>query len=114
MALALALAVAVVQGCVTQLIDFGRPLTAQVAAPAQTDTSSVGLTIALSRSAAWPLGRLADAMGDARDRSDYADQGERLQTRRLATVAACLAAITRSPDQAPVYAQLLAEIQSPV
>lgn len=53
-------------------------------------------------------------MGDARDRSDDADQGKRLQTLRLAAVAACLAAITRSPDQAPVLAQLLAEIQSPV
>lgn len=108
------MALGVVQGCVTQLIDVGRPLTAQVAASAQADTSSVGLTIALSRSAAQPLGRLADGMGDARDRSDYADQGKRMQTLRLAAVAACLAAITRSPDQAPVLAQLLAEIQSPV
>ncbi|WP_157753898.1 hypothetical protein [Lysobacter capsici] len=108
------MALAVVQGCVTRLIDIGRPLTASVAAPAQTDTSSVSLTIALSRSAAQPLGRSADAMGDARDRSDDADQGKRLQTLRLAAVAACLAAITRSPDQAPVLAQLLAEIQSPV
>jgi hypothetical protein len=70
-------ALAVVQGCVTQLIDIGRPLTASVAAPAQTDTSSVDLTTALSR------------LADARDRPD-------------------------DVDQAPVYAQLLAEIQSPV
>jgi len=71
----------VVHRCVTQLIDIGRPLTASVAASAKTDTSSVDLTAALSR--------LADAMGDARDRPDDA-------------------------DQAPVFTQLLAEIQSPV
>lgn len=74
-----------VHRCVTQLIDIGRPLTASVAASAETDTSSVDLTAALSRLA----DAMGDAMGDARDRPDDA-------------------------DQAPVYAQLLAEIQSPV
>ncbi|MFQ6310169.1 hypothetical protein [Lysobacter capsici] len=100
------MALAVVQRCVSQLIDLDRPQTASVTASVEIDTSSIDLTIALSR--------LAEAMGDARDRPDDTNQGKRLQTLRLAAVAARLAAITRSPDQAPVFAQLLAEIQSPV
>lgn len=60
------------------------------------------------------LSRLADAMGDARERPSDVGHRKRLQTLRLAAVAACLAAMANSPEQAQAYAQLLAEITRPV
>lgn len=97
-------ALAVVQRCVSQLTDIGRPSAASVAVPVEAAMAPVDLTTALSR--------LADAMGEARERSGDADHDKRVQTLRQAAVAGCLAAMASWPEHAQAYAQLLAQIQA--
>lgn len=72
--------------------------------PVEVGTSSVDLATVLSR--------LADVVGDARDRSGDVDHARRLQTLRLAAVAACLTAMANSREQALANAQLLDEMKS--
>lgn len=106
------LGLAVVQRSVMLIGDISGRHAAPAWAPAQAGLDSVATPVAAAPAdPSIAIGRFAEALGEARDQTDDASHGKRLQVLKLAAMAACVEGALRSPEHAQVYGELLDTIK---